>query len=61
MAKQRIETIFARDREVIDIKVLVQKGIDVLQSKIYFNDTLLIGGSESTKPYNECFLWHIRF
>ena len=55
MAKQRIETIFAHDREVIDIEVLMQKGIDVLQSKIYFNDMLLTGGTESTKPYNECF------
>ena len=55
MTKQRVETIFAHDREVIDIKVLMQKGIDVLQSKIYFNDMLLLGGSESNKPYNECF------
>ena len=50
-----IENIFAYDGEIIDIQILESKGIDTLQSKIYFCGVLLNGGTESTLPYNECF------
>ncbi|MGX2973195.1 hypothetical protein, partial [Helicobacter sp. T3_23-1059] len=50
-----IENIFAYDGEIIDIQILDSKGIDTLQSKIYFCGVLLNGGTESTLPYNECF------
>ncbi|MGX2973312.1 hypothetical protein ACWIX0_13625, partial [Helicobacter sp. T3_23-1059] len=50
-----IENIFAYDGDIIDIQILESKGIDTLQSKIYFCGVLLNGGTESTMPYNECF------
>ena len=54
-----IENIFAYDGEIIDIQILESKGIDTLQSKIYFCGVLLNGGIESTMPYNECFFGYL--
>ena len=50
-----IENIFAYDGDIIDIQTLESKGIDTLQSKIYFCGVLLNGGTESALPHNECF------
>ena len=55
MDEQRIEKIFAYNQQVIDIEALSKNGIDVSQSSIYFNGTLLTGASESQEPYNEYF------
>ena len=49
------ETLYACDNQIIDCKVLESKGIDSLSSTIYFMGIELTGGSESNKPYNECF------
>ena len=49
------ETLYACDNQIIDCKVLESKGIDSIRSTIYFMGVELTGGSESTKPYNECF------
>ena len=49
------ETLYACDNQIIDCKVLESKGIDSLSSTIYFMGIELTGGTESNKPYNECF------
>lgn len=40
---------------MIDIEALSKNGIDVSQSSIYFNGTLLTSAQESQEPYNEYF------
>ena len=52
---KHIEEIRAHPNQIIDCKVLESKGIDSINSKLYFMGVELTGGSESTKPYNECF------
>ena len=52
---KHIEEIRAHPNQIIDCKVLESKGIDSLSSTIYFMGIELTGGSESNKPYNECF------
>ncbi|EQM94703.1 hypothetical protein HRAG_02495 [Helicobacter bilis ATCC 43879] len=52
---KHIEEIRAHPNQIIDCKVLESKGIDSIRSTIYFMGVELTGGSESTKPYNECF------
>ena len=49
------ETLYACDNQIIDCKVLESKGIDSINSKLYFMGIELTGGTESNKPYNECF------
>ncbi|RDU61418.1 hypothetical protein CQA53_10180 [Helicobacter didelphidarum] len=49
------EEIFAYPNQTIDLKVLESKGIDTIESKIYFLGIELHGGVESNQPYNECF------
>ena len=49
------ETLYACDNQIIDCKVLESKGIDSINSKLYFMGIELTGGSESNKPHNECF------
>ncbi|WP_245945921.1 hypothetical protein [Helicobacter didelphidarum] len=51
----RKEIIKVRDNQTLDLKVLESKGIDTIESKIYFLGIELHGGTESNKPYNECF------
>ncbi|RDU60591.1 hypothetical protein CQA53_10830, partial [Helicobacter didelphidarum] len=51
----RKEIIKVRDNQTLDLKVLESKGIDTIESKIYFLGIELTGGTESNKPYNECF------
>ena len=52
---KHIEEIRAYHSQIIDCKVLESKGIDSINSTIYFMGVELTGGTESTKPYNECF------
>ena len=52
---KHIEEIRAYNNQTIDCKVLESKGIDSINSKLYFMGIELTGGTESTKPYNECF------
>lgn len=52
---KHIEEIRAYPNQIIDCKVLESKGIDSLNSTIYFMGVELTGGTESNKPYNECF------
>ena len=49
------ETLYACDNQIIDCKVLESKGIDSINSKLYFMGIELTGGTESNKPHNECF------
>ena len=53
------ETLYACDNQIIDCKVLESKGIDSINSKLYFMGIELTGGTESNKPYNECFFGEI--
>lgn len=55
----RKEIIKAKNNQTLDLKILESKGIDTIESKIYFLGIELTGGSESTKPYNECFFGEI--
>ncbi|EIP9903179.1 hypothetical protein P5N26_001707 [Campylobacter coli] len=50
-----IENIFAYENEYIDCKVLESKGIDSINSKLYFMGVELTGGDETKEPYQECF------
>ena len=52
---KHIEEIRAYNNQTIDCKVLESKGIDSINSKLYFMGVELTGGTESNKPYNECF------
>ena len=52
---KHIEEIRAYNNQTIDCKVLESKGIDSINSKLYFMGIELTGGTESNKPYNECF------
>ena len=52
---KHIEEIRAYPNQIIDCKVLESKGIDSINSKLYFMGIELTGGTESNKPYNECF------
>ena len=52
---KHIEEIRAYPNQIIDCKVLESKGIDSINSKLYFMGVELTGGTESNKPYNECF------
>ncbi|MDY5186064.1 hypothetical protein [Helicobacter trogontum] len=52
---KHIEEIRAYNNQTIDCKVLESKGIDSIRSTIYFMGVELTGGTESNKPYNECF------
>ena len=51
---KHIEEIRAYDKQIIDCKVLESKGIDSINSTIYFMGVELTGGIESNLPYNEC-------
>ena len=52
---KHIEEIRAYNNQTMDCKVLESKGIDSINSKLYFMGIELTGGTESNKPYNECF------
>ena len=49
------EALYVCDKQIIDCKVLESKGIDSINSTIYFMGVELTGGIESDLPYNECF------
>ena len=52
---KHIEEIRAYNNQTMDCKVLESKGIDTIESKIYFLGIELTGGSESQSQNNECF------
>ena len=52
---KHIEEIRAYNNQTIDCKVLESKGIDSINSKLYFMGVELTGGSESQSQNNECF------
>ena len=55
----RKEIIKAKNNQTLDLKVLESKGIDTIESKIYFLGIELTGGSESQSQNNECFFGEI--
>ena len=48
-----IENIFAYENEYIDCKVLESKGIDSINSKLYFMGEELTGGDENKEHYQK--------